>query len=208
MHGPLRSLRGRRDNRFADSQRDKDSDSTRVVCTATQAFYYEKRSLQLKTAPLTYTRLSQSAASSLQANPTTIAPTPDPTTRARKRNPLAHHQQQTLPRTLPKKRNKKNKTTKHIPVCPKRRKKTMASVDPQDTNFADDEETLTPLEQEVLDEYARLLENLNTVRLFPPSPTTTFPLSSFQSIHTIANPSNETYRCPLSSSPSPTTPAP
>ncbi|EMD61514.1 hypothetical protein COCSADRAFT_96927 [Bipolaris sorokiniana ND90Pr] len=39
----------------------------------------------------------------------------------------------------------------------------MASVDPQDTNFADDEETLTPLEQEVLDEYARLLENLNTM---------------------------------------------
>jgi DASH complex subunit DAD3 len=28
-----------------------------------------------------------------------------------------------------------------------------------------DEESLTPLEQEVLDEYARLLENLNTVRL-------------------------------------------
>ncbi|EMD91615.1 hypothetical protein COCC4DRAFT_57363 [Bipolaris maydis ATCC 48331] len=39
----------------------------------------------------------------------------------------------------------------------------MASIDPQDANFADDEETLTPLEQEVLDEYARLLENLNTM---------------------------------------------
>ncbi|EUC33398.1 hypothetical protein COCCADRAFT_96126 [Bipolaris zeicola 26-R-13] len=39
----------------------------------------------------------------------------------------------------------------------------MASLDPQDANYADDEETLTPLEQEVLDEYVRLLENLNTM---------------------------------------------
>ncbi|EUC46471.1 hypothetical protein COCMIDRAFT_61799, partial [Bipolaris oryzae ATCC 44560] len=39
----------------------------------------------------------------------------------------------------------------------------MASLDPQDPPYADDEETLTPLEQEVLDEYARLLENLNTM---------------------------------------------
>jgi outer membrane protein OmpA-like peptidoglycan-associated protein len=43
-------------------------------------------------------------------------------------------------------------------------KETMASCDPQEPNFVDEEETLTPLEQEVLDEYARLLENLNTVR--------------------------------------------
>jgi hypothetical protein len=45
----------------------------------------------------------------------------------------------------------------------------MAS-EPHDTHFsasqaaaAEDDESLTPLEQEVLDEYARLLENLNTV---------------------------------------------
>lgn len=31
----------------------------------------------------------------------------------------------------------------------------------------DDEESLSPLEQEVLDEYARLLGNLNNVRLAP-----------------------------------------
>lgn len=31
----------------------------------------------------------------------------------------------------------------------------------------EDEESLTPLEQEVLDEYARLLGNLNDVRSFP-----------------------------------------
>lgn len=50
-----------------------------------------------------------------------------------------------------------------------------------DTHFSasqaaamDDEESLTPLEQEVLDEYARLLENLNTVRVFPLSPS--FPI--------------------------------
>ena len=33
------------------------------------------------------------------------------------------------------------------------------------SQMSDGEETLTPLEQEVLDEYARLLGNLNTVRL-------------------------------------------
>lgn len=33
-----------------------------------------------------------------------------------------------------------------------------------------DAESLTPLEQEVLDEYARLLGNMNEVRLSPPSP--------------------------------------
>jgi hypothetical protein len=36
-----------------------------------------------------------------------------------------------------------------------------------------DNETLSPLEQEVLDEYARLLGNLNNVRLAPPPYTTT-----------------------------------
>ena len=44
----------------------------------------------------------------------------------------------------------------------------MAS-DPQDPTIDPDDETLTPLEQEVLDEYARLLENLNTVSLPLPS---------------------------------------
>jgi hypothetical protein len=39
------------------------------------------------------------------------------------------------------------------------------------SQMSDGEETLTPLEQEVLDEYARLLGNLNTVRSLPFPPT-------------------------------------
>lgn len=35
---------------------------------------------------------------------------------------------------------------------------------------ADDSETLSPLEQEVLDEYARLLGNMNNVRTYPAHP--------------------------------------
>lgn len=47
---------------------------------------------------------------------------------------------------------------------------------PPRSSSANSEESLSPLEQEVLDEYARLLENMNTVRplsslsLFSPLP--------------------------------------
>jgi hypothetical protein len=44
-------------------------------------------------------------------------------------------------------------------------------MDPQDLTTAGavdvEREVLTPLEQEVLDEYARIIENLNNVSFFP-----------------------------------------
>lgn len=60
------------------------------------------------------------------------------------------------------------------------------SSDPQDAHAAPSSdagsETLSPLEQEVLDEYARLLENLNNVRsslhLSSPSPFHSLPFPS------------------------------
>jgi hypothetical protein len=47
----------------------------------------------------------------------------------------------------------------------------------QASNADLDNETLTPLEQEVLDEYARLLGNLNNVRLPPPLHLPRIPIS-------------------------------
>jgi hypothetical protein len=59
----------------------------------------------------------------------------------------------------------------------------------------DGEETLTPLEQEVLDEYARLLGNLNNVRP-----------ASLDGPHSLLT--HSSYRCPPSYSTSATHPAP
>lgn len=58
----------------------------------------------------------------------------------------------------------------------------------------DDEESLTPLEQEVLDEYARLLGNLNNVRFasvsisLPPSPSVSLYLSQDKKIPMLSSP--------------------
>lgn len=137
-----RSLRGRRDNRFA-----RFPNATRTNTTNTFAYripVLAKKSLLKPSHPSQIVpRYSRHTTTSLRGHTDTSTvqhtpPTPIPRARTRETNKKRH--EETIMASEP------------------------PSQDLSASQTSDGEESLTPLEQEVLDEYARLLGNLNTVR--------------------------------------------